>query len=231
MAKTLDRQGIENIKPGAGVSRYWTAVAAASISSCSPPAGKALASATGTTQAQKPHPRRHAHTGGARRPKPMRCKVAQGSDPAAQKVAARAGAEKDRTARAADTVEQWAAHFIERHAKKKTRTVGARAVHVSTTSCCRLPGRTSMTSSAGRPRAGRIVAEDGRSWPIGRSRTCPSSSTGYASATSSPRRLAPRETSRDGTRATASLRRRDQGLMARLRRVGGTAGACIKICR
>ena len=45
----------------------------------------------------------------------------QGRDPAAQKFEARAIAEKDSAARAADTVEQWAAHFIERYAKKKTR--------------------------------------------------------------------------------------------------------------
>jgi integrase len=57
--------------------------------------------------------------------------LAQGRDPAAQKLEARANAEKDGAARAADTVEQWAAHFIERHAKKKTRKSSWRqAVHV-----------------------------------------------------------------------------------------------------
>jgi integrase len=57
--------------------------------------------------------------------------LAQGRDPAALKFEARASAEKDRAARAADTVEQWAAHFIERHAKKKTRENSWRqAVHV-----------------------------------------------------------------------------------------------------
>jgi integrase len=57
--------------------------------------------------------------------------LAQGRDPAAQKFASRASAEKDKAARAADTVEQWADHFIERHAKKKTRENSWRqAVHV-----------------------------------------------------------------------------------------------------
>jgi integrase len=57
--------------------------------------------------------------------------LAQGRDPAAQKFEARASAEKDSAARAADTVEQWAAQFIERHAKKKTRKNSWRqAVHV-----------------------------------------------------------------------------------------------------
>jgi integrase len=57
--------------------------------------------------------------------------LAQGRDPAALKFEARASAEKATAARAADTVEQWAAHFIERHAKKKTRENSWRqAVHV-----------------------------------------------------------------------------------------------------
>jgi integrase len=57
--------------------------------------------------------------------------LAQGRDPAALKFEARASAEKATAARAADTVEQWVAHFIERHAKKKTRENSWRqAVHV-----------------------------------------------------------------------------------------------------
>jgi integrase len=57
--------------------------------------------------------------------------LAQGRDPAALKFEARASAEKDRAARAADTVDQWADHFIERHAKKKTRENSWRqAAHV-----------------------------------------------------------------------------------------------------
>jgi integrase len=57
--------------------------------------------------------------------------LAQGRDPAAQKFEAKASAEKDRAARAADTVDHWANHFIERHAKKKTRENSWRqAVHV-----------------------------------------------------------------------------------------------------
>jgi integrase len=45
--------------------------------------------------------------------------LAQGRDPAAQKFEARAGAE----ALAADTVEKWAAQFIELHARRKTRAL------------------------------------------------------------------------------------------------------------
>jgi integrase len=57
--------------------------------------------------------------------------VAQGRDPAALKFEAKATAEKASAERAADTVEQWAVHFIERHAKKKTRENSWRqAVHV-----------------------------------------------------------------------------------------------------
>jgi integrase len=57
--------------------------------------------------------------------------LAQGRDPAALKFEARASAERATAARAADTVEQWVAHFIERHAKKKTRENSWRqAVHV-----------------------------------------------------------------------------------------------------
>jgi integrase len=57
--------------------------------------------------------------------------LAQGRDPAALKFEAEATAEKASAARAADTVEQWAATFIDRHAKKKTRENSWRqAVHV-----------------------------------------------------------------------------------------------------
>ena len=57
--------------------------------------------------------------------------VAQGRDPAALKFEARASAEKAAADLAADTVEQWVDHFIERHAKKKTREGSWRqAVHV-----------------------------------------------------------------------------------------------------
>ena len=57
--------------------------------------------------------------------------LAQGRDPAALQFEARASAEKDRAARAADTVDHWANHFIERHAKKKTRENSWRqAVHI-----------------------------------------------------------------------------------------------------
>jgi integrase len=57
--------------------------------------------------------------------------LAQGRDPAALKFEARETAEKAAAERAADTVEQWAAHFIERHAKKKTReNTWRQTVHV-----------------------------------------------------------------------------------------------------
>jgi integrase len=45
----------------------------------------------------------------------------QGRDPAVLKFETKATAERASADRAADTVEQWAAHFIERHAKRKTR--------------------------------------------------------------------------------------------------------------
>src|SRR6266540_448930 len=57
--------------------------------------------------------------------------LAQGRDPAALKFEAKATAEKATAARAADTVDQLAALFIERHAKKKTRQNSWRqTVHV-----------------------------------------------------------------------------------------------------
>jgi integrase len=55
----------------------------------------------------------------------------QGRDPAALKFEAKATAEQAAADRNADTVERWAAHFIERHAKRKTRQNSWRqAVHV-----------------------------------------------------------------------------------------------------
>jgi integrase len=57
--------------------------------------------------------------------------LAQGRDPGVLKATARAAQMQAAVERAADTVEQWAAHFIERHAKKKTRENSWRqAVHV-----------------------------------------------------------------------------------------------------
>jgi integrase len=47
--------------------------------------------------------------------------LAQGRDPAALKFDAEAAAKKATAERAADTVDRWSKHFIERHAKKKTR--------------------------------------------------------------------------------------------------------------
>jgi integrase len=57
--------------------------------------------------------------------------LAQGRDPGVLKATAKAAEKQAVAERAADTVEQWAAHFIERHAKKKTRENSWRqAVHV-----------------------------------------------------------------------------------------------------
>jgi integrase len=47
--------------------------------------------------------------------------LAQGRDPAALKFDAEAAAERAAAERAADTVDHWAKHFLERYAKKRTR--------------------------------------------------------------------------------------------------------------
>ncbi len=55
--------------------------------------------------------------------------LAQGRDPAALKFEARAKAEKEVADRNADTVERWAAQFIERHANKKRPSTRQQVVH------------------------------------------------------------------------------------------------------
>jgi integrase len=56
--------------------------------------------------------------------------LARGNDPAALKLDAQAKAEKAAADRAADTIEQWAAEFIRRHASKKRPSTRQQVVHV-----------------------------------------------------------------------------------------------------
>ena len=123
MAKTLTTKGIENTKPGA-VRQEIPDGGCRGLYLVVQPSGR-KAWAVRYRHDGKPKKLTLDRTltlAGARKAATDALhEVAQGRDPAAQKFAARAGAEKARTARAADTVEQWAAHFIERHAKKKTR--------------------------------------------------------------------------------------------------------------
>ena len=117
--------------PRAGRSR--TPAAAASISSCSRPALKSWAVRYRYDGRPKKLTLDRALTLAAARKAATDAlhELAQGRDPAAQKFEARASAEKDRAARAADTVDHWAKRFIEQHARKHTRRNTARqAEHV-----------------------------------------------------------------------------------------------------
>jgi Arm DNA-binding domain len=119
--------------------------------------------------------------------------VERGNDPATLRFEARAQDAAAAADRKRDTIERLAEQFIEQHAKRKTRKSSWRqAEHVLNNIA--LPAWRGRTVHDIQRRDIRelveSVAKDRPVMAIGRWRTCPSSSTGCASRTSSPPRLA-----------------------------------------